>query len=127
MAELSIEDSDVVIRFGPLETAFVWHRHLRVPIDCVRMVALEPEPMKGMSLVRFPGLGVPGYMCYGAHWWNGKRELAAVNAHVTAVVMDIEHAFWDRVAVSTPRAAELAADLAGIIMARGPGGCPPKR
>lgn len=126
MARLRIDDSDVVVRFGPAETALVLRRHLRIPLDSVRMVTLEPEPMKDIRLVRFPGVALRGYFCYGGRWWNGRRELAAVNANVTAVVLDLDGGFWERVVVSTPQAGEIAAELAGIIMARGPGGCPPK-
>lgn len=127
MAVLSVEESDVVVRFTPAETAFTWRRELRVPIERIRMVGTEPEPMTGLGLVRIPGVVLPGHFCYGASWWKGKREFVAVHAHQSAVVLDCQDNFWERVVVSTPKASELAAELAGIIMARGPGGCPPGR
>jgi hypothetical protein len=44
-----------------------------------------------------------------------------VRAGQAAVVLDAEGAAWHRVVVSHPDAVTIAADLAGLLLGRGPG------
>ncbi|GEM_PF-2173765 len=121
MAELTISQRDVVVRLRALERLATWRRDLRVPLECLRMVYVEEAPLAAMSLRRWPGFSWPGAFTLGCHRHDGVREFAAVRAGQPAVVLEIEGARWDRLVVSHPDAVNLAAELAGLLLGRGPG------
>jgi hypothetical protein len=122
MAHVTVDLNDVVVRLTPIETVAAWRQTVRVPIRCLHMVHVEESPMAGLSLWRRPGLAWPGAFAVGSRRHRGQREFAAVRAGCPAVVLEAEGAAWDRVIVSDPRAVDLAAELASLLLGRAPGG-----
>jgi len=129
MAYLTVEQLDVVVRLKGLEGLATCRRELRIPIECLRMVHVEHSPLDGLSLWRLPGVSWPGMFAIGTNHRDGVKEFAVVRAGQPAVVLDVEGAGWDRVVISHPDAVNLAAELAGLVLGRGPGrrGGPPGR
>lgn len=121
MAHLIVKGSEVIVRLQALEGLAAWRRELRVPIECLRMVHVEEVPLSGLARLRLPGLSWPGTFTIGSCRRDGRREFAAVHAGLPAVVLDAEGARWDRVVVSHRDAVKVAAELAGLILSRGPG------
>ena len=74
MAELTINSNDVIVHLSALEALGAWRREIRVPIDCVRMVHVEQNPLVGMSLLRLPGVAWPGAFVVGSRRSRGQRE-----------------------------------------------------
>jgi hypothetical protein len=122
MARLTVEQLDVVVRLEALEGLAAWRRELRVPLGCVRMVHVEEAPLAGLSLWRLPGLSWPGLFAVGSRTRDGVREFVAVRAGQPAIVLDAEGARWDRLVISHPDAVNVAAELAELLLGRGPGG-----
>jgi len=120
MAYLVLEENDVVVRLKPLEGLVVWRREVRLPIASLRMVHVEQTPLASVSLLRLPGISWPGAFTFGVRRQGGRREFAAVRRSVPAVVLDAEGTRWDRVVVSHPDAVNLAADIAQLLLIRGP-------
>ena len=120
MAYLIVGESDVVVRLKPLEGLASWRRELRLPIASLRMVHVEQSPLANVSLWRLPGLSWPGAFALGIRRQGGRREFAAVRRTVPAVVLDAEGGRWDRVVVSHPDAVKLAAEIAQLLLIRGP-------
>ncbi|HUB69055.1 MAG TPA: hypothetical protein VL984_01400 [Acidimicrobiales bacterium] len=121
MAEIRVEDGDVVVKLAALESLASLRKQLRIPLTSLRMVQVDESPMAGRCLWRAPGLSWPGTFAIGACRRGGRREFAAVRAHVPAVVLDVEGTTWDRVVISDRDASSKAADLAGMLLGRGPG------
>ncbi len=121
MARLTVEQLDVVVRLETLEGLAAWRRQLRVPLGCVRMVHVEEAPLARLSLWRLPGLAWPGRFAVGSRTRHGVREFVAVRAGQPAIVLDAEGARWDRLVVSHPEAVNVAAELAALLLGRGPG------
>ena len=121
MAELTINSNDVIVHLSALEALGAWRREIRVPIDCLRMVHVEQSPLVGMSLLRLPGVAWPGAFALGSRRSGGQREFVAVRASQPAVVLDAQGTIWDRVVVSHPDAVDIAAELAAVLLGRGPG------
>ncbi len=121
MADLRVELNDVVVHLSVPESVVACRRALRVPVSQVRMVHVEDDPLRGISVV-FPGLCWPGSFAVGTYKRDRRREFAAVHAGCAAVVLDIEGGDWDRVLVSVPGAVEVAAELAAVLLGRSPGG-----
>jgi len=120
MAEVTLDGGDVVVRLDALEALVTFRRRLRVPLASLRMVQVDDQPMSGLSLRRVPGLSWPRAFAIGSCRRNGRREFAAVHAKSPAVVLDVEGARWDRLVVSQPDASQVAAELAALLLARGP-------
>ena len=120
MAELTINSNDVIVHLSALEALGAWRREIRVPIDCLRMVHVEQSPLVGMSLLRLPGVAWPGAFALGSRRSGGQREFVAVRASQPAVVLDAQGTIWDRVVVSHPDAVDIAAELAAVLLGRGP-------
>ena len=121
MAELTINSTDVIVHLSALEALGAWRREIRVPIDCLRMVHVEESPLSGVTLLRLPGVAWPGAFALGSRRHGGQREFVAVRASQPAVVLDAQGTVWDRVVVSHPDAVDVAAELAAVLLGRGPG------
>jgi hypothetical protein len=79
MAALIIEGDELVVRLSRWERAATFHGDVRVPLDAVRGVALEPEPWSALRGIRAPGTGFPGLIGYGTRRMTGGRpDFAAV-------------------------------------------------
>jgi hypothetical protein len=121
MAHITVDLNDVVVHLTAPEAAAAWRRSVRVPISCLRMVHVEESPLTGLSSWRLPGLACPGVFVVGSRRRRGQREFAAVRAGYPAVVLDAEGGPWDRLVVSDPRAVQVAAELASLLLGRSPG------
>jgi hypothetical protein len=120
MAELKVDGNDVVVRLSGVEALAACRREVRVPVRCLRMVHVEGTPLAGVSLLRLPGLSWPGAFVFCSRRRRGRKEFVAARAGLPAVVLEAEGAQWDRVVVSHLKAVEIAAELAALLLGRGP-------
>ncbi len=120
MAELNVVGHEVVVVLSGLEALAACRREVRVPVRCLRMVHVEGTPLAGVSLLRLPGVSWPGAFVFGSRRRRGRKEFVAARAGLAAVVLDAEGAEWDRVVVSHPEAVQIAAELAALLLGRGP-------
>jgi hypothetical protein len=121
MAQLEVKADDVIVHLSRVEALAACRREVRVPVRCVTMVHVEESPMAVVSLLRLPGLAWPGAFAYGSRRQHGCHEFVVVRAGLPAVVLDARGAVWDRVVVSHRDAVEIAAELASLLLGRGPG------
>jgi hypothetical protein len=121
MADLKVDGTEVVVRLSALETMMACRRELRLPMANLRMVHVEGSPLAGLPLWRFPGLCWPGAFVVGSCRRARLREFAAAYAGKPALVLEAEGAKWDRVVISHPEAVDLAAEIAALLLGRGPG------
>jgi hypothetical protein len=120
MAELRVIGNDVVVNLSGVEALAACRREVRVPVRSLTMVHVEQSPMAGVSLLRLPGVAWPGAFAFGSRRKGGRNEFVAVRARLPAVVLEAEGTLWDRVVVSHRDAVDIAADLAGLLLWRGP-------
>ena len=111
MAGITRDGDSVVVRLSTAEKVFGLHGNLRVPLSCVREVAIRPEPLGAVRGLRAPGLGVPGRVKIGT--WRRRHGKAFVVARrdVPAVELRLDGAPFDQVLVSTPDAERVAGEL----------------
>ena len=127
MADLRVDGNDIVVTLNVAEALVALRREVRVPLRYLRMVHVEESPLAGLTPWRLPGLWCPGTLTVGCARFAGGREFAAAYAGQPAVVLDADEGSWQRVVVSHRDAAAIAADLAGLLLSRGPGGRGPGR
>jgi hypothetical protein len=121
MAKVEINANDVVVHLSRVEAVAACRREVRVPVRHLTMVHVEESPLAVVSLLRMPGLAWPGAFVFGSRRRDGRREFVVVRAGLAAVVLEAEGALWDRVVVSHPDAVDIAAELAALLLSRGPG------
>jgi hypothetical protein len=121
MTELEVVANDIVVHLSGAEALGSWRREVRVPVRCLTMVHVEQSPLAGVSLLRLPGVAWPGAFVFGSRRHKGQHEFVAVRAGLPAVVLEAEGTQWDRVVVSHPDAVGIAAELAALLLGRGPG------
>jgi hypothetical protein len=119
MAELTVDTREVVVRLSALEALAVRRRRVSVPIECLKMVHVEPSPLCSVAASRLRWASWPGAFALWSRRHDGRREFVAVRAGQAAVVLDAQGCNWDRVVVSHRDAVELAAELAALLLARG--------
>jgi hypothetical protein len=122
MAEVELEGNEVLVRLSLLESLFVGRRRVRLPVRDLTMVQVEDDPLHTLSRWRVPGLYWPGSLVLGTGRQCGRRELALAHAGHAALVLDLATGPWGRVVVTSPAAGGLAAELAAVLLERGPGG-----
>ncbi|HTW08760.1 MAG TPA: hypothetical protein VME46_14690 [Acidimicrobiales bacterium] len=124
MADLTVDGTDVVVRFSALEALMALRREVRLPVADLHMVSVDETPLAALHSCRPPGLCWPGRFAVGSCHREGRRELVALHGPAPAVVLDAERLPWDRLVISHADAVSIAADLAGLLLSRGPGNPP---
>ena len=122
MADLTLDGSDVVVRLSAAEAVMAWRREVRVPVSQLRMVRVEESPLRGLSWLRLPGVSWPGLFAVGKARCAAGNEFAVAYAGQPAVVLDAEGGAWQRLVISQKHPSTVAAEIAGLLMQRGPGG-----
>ena len=91
MAELVVEGSELVVRMSAWERAAAFRGDIRVPLDAVRAVGVEPDPWGTLRGIRAPGTGWPGVIAYGVRRMTGERpDFAAVLRRRPAVLVKLD-------------------------------------
>jgi hypothetical protein len=122
MADLTLDGSDVVVRLSAAEAVLAWRREVRVPIAQLKMVRVEESPLSGLSRWRLPGVYWPGSLAVGRARCAKGNEFAVAYAGHPAVVLEAEGGTWQRLVVSHKQATAIAAEVAALLLGRGPGG-----
>jgi hypothetical protein len=103
MAEIRIQDGDIIVQLGSLEKIGALHGDVRVPRSAVIAMRVVENPFAEIQGIRFPGTGVPGLIALGT-WRRGKaRDFVCVYRDQPGVVIDIDPAAatYQRVIISS--------------------------
>ena len=73
MAEIRIQDGDIIVQLGSLEKIGALHGDVRVPRSAVIAMRVVENPFAEIQGIRFPGTGVPGLIVLGT-WRRGKAR-----------------------------------------------------
>ncbi len=65
MAEIRIQDGDIIVQLGSLEKIGALHGDVRVPRSAVIAMRVVENPFAEIQGIRFPGTGVPGLIALG--------------------------------------------------------------
>jgi hypothetical protein len=101
MAQLLVDGSDLVVRLSSLEKLGALRGDVRVPLAAVHDIRVLDNLWSQLRGVRAPGTGLPGVISLGTRRWWGVRDFAAVYGRTPGIVVDLEHAPFGRLVVST--------------------------
>jgi hypothetical protein len=103
MAQILVENGDVVVRLSWLEKAGALHGDVRIPRSAVTAIRVVENPFTEIKGVRFPGTGVPGVIALGTWRRKEARDFVCVYRGQRGVVVDIDPrgAAYQRVILSS--------------------------
>ena len=108
MADLRLEDADLLVRLNPIEKLGAMRGDLRVPLSAVIAVRVSEHPWSELRGLRSPGTGFPGLISLCTRRGDGIHDFAAVYGLQRAVVIDTYGADFDRLVISRRDAEEKA-------------------
>ena len=114
MAELQIEDSELVLHLSSVEKMEGLHGDVRVPLSSVTAARSVDDLWQELRGMRAPGTGVPGTLAVGT--WRGGfgKDFAVVHGHGPGVVVEVAGEEYARLLVSMADADVIATHLATV-------------
>jgi hypothetical protein len=119
MAELIIDNWDLVVRLTPGEKIWGFHRDVRVRLPAVVSVAPDPEPWLALRGWRMAGVNFTGHVALGTRRHGDGYDFCALHGHRPAVRVDVSSGRFSRLVVSVPEGGDAAAEAARIAAAAG--------
>ena len=114
MAELQIQDSELVLHLSPVERMEGLHGDVRVPLSSVTAARSVDDLWQELRGMRALGTGAPGTLAVGT--WRGGfgKDFAVVHGHGPGVVVEVAGERYARLLASMSDAAVIATHLATV-------------
>jgi hypothetical protein len=90
VAELQIDNAELVLHLRALEKAEGAHGDIRVPLSSVTAVRSVDDPWQELRGIRAPGTGLPNVIAVGTRRGKFGKDFAAVHGKGPAVVVELE-------------------------------------
>ncbi|CAM5693396.1 hypothetical protein AB0F92_30505 [Kitasatospora aureofaciens] len=121
MAGLLIDGDDLVVRLAWWERIVARRREVRVPLDTVTEVDVQPDRWRALRGVRIGGLAVPGALCLGVWRHKDGRDFVALRGHRAVLCVGLRPpAPFAGLAVETDDPLRTAAELRTVRGRAGP-------
>jgi hypothetical protein len=119
MAELIIDDWDLVVRLTPGEKIWGLHGDIRVRLPSVASVAADPQPWTGLRGWRMAGISFVGHAVYGTRRHGSGYDFCILHGHQPAVRVDVTSGRFSRLVISVPEGGDAETEAARIAAAAG--------
>ena len=120
MAELIVDDGDLVVRLTLSEKIWGLHGDIRVRLSSIVSVAPDPKPSLGLRGWRMAGVSLVGHAVLGTRRHGDGYDFCILHRDQPAVQVDMASGRFSRLVICVPEGgdpeAEAAriADMAGI-------------
>ena len=119
VAELIVNDRDLVVRLTLGEKIWGLHGNIRVRLSSIVAVAPDPKPWQGLRGWRMAGVSFPGYAALGTRRHGNGYDFCALHRARPAVRVDVATGRFSRLVVSVPEGGDQVAEAARIAAAAG--------
>jgi hypothetical protein len=119
MAELIIDNWDLVVRLTLSEKIWGLHGDIRVRLPSVTSVAADPAPWTSLRGWRMAGISFVGHAVYGTRRHGGGYDFCILHGHRPAVRVDVTSGRFSRLIISVPEGGDAEADAARIAASAG--------
>jgi len=121
MAELIIDDWDLVVRLTLGEKIWGLHGDIRVRLPSVASVAADPQPWLGLRGWRMTGISIVGRAVYGTRRHGSGYDFCILHRDRPAVRVDLGSGSgrFSRLVISVPEGGDAEAEAARIAAAAG--------
>jgi hypothetical protein len=125
MAELIIDDWDLVVRLTLGEKIWGFHGDIRVRLPSIVSVAPDPKPWLGLRGWRMAGISLGGVAVLGTRRHGDGYDFCVLHRDRPAVRVDLSMGRFSRLLVSVPEGGDPQAEAARIAAAAGITPSPP--
>jgi hypothetical protein len=119
MAELIVDDEDLVVRLTLGEKILSFHGNIRVRRSAVIRVAPDPKPWLGLRGWRMAGISLTGYAVLGTRRHGTGHDFCILHRDHPAVRVDLASGHFGRLIISVPEGGDPVAEAARVAAAAG--------
>jgi hypothetical protein len=119
MAELIVDDEDLVVRLTLGEKIWGFRGNIRVPLSSVISVAPDPKPWLGLRGWRMAGISFVGLAVLGTRRHGEGYDFCVLHRDRPAVRVDLASGRFSRLVISVPEGGDPEAEAARIAAAAG--------
>jgi len=119
MAELIVDDADLVVHLTLGEKIWSLHGDIRVRLSAIVSVAPDPKPWLGLRGWRMAGVTFPGYAALGTRRHGDGYDFCILHRDRPAVRVDVTSGRFSRFIISVPESGDAEAEAARIAAAAG--------
>jgi hypothetical protein len=119
MAELIVDDRDLVVHLTLGEKIWSFHGDIRVPLSSIVRVAPDPKPWLGLRGWRMAGVSFPGHASLGTRRHGDGYDFCILHRDRPAVQLDLRPRRFSRLVICVPEGTDPQAEAARIAAAAG--------
>jgi hypothetical protein len=119
MAELIVDDRDLVVHLTLGEKVLGFHGAIRVRLSSIVSVAPDPKPWLGLRGWRMAGISFVGHAVLGTRRHGDGYDFCALHRDRPAVRVDVRPVRFSRLLISVPEGGDAEAEAARIAAAAG--------
>jgi hypothetical protein len=119
MAELIINDKDLVVHLALGEKIGSFHGDIRVRLSAIIRVAPDPRPWLGLRGWRMAGISITGYAVLGTRRHGAGYDFCILHRDWPAVRVDVASGRFSRFVISVPEGGDPESEAARIAAAVG--------
>ena len=119
MAELIVDDKDLVVHLTLGEKIGGFHGDIRVRLSSIVSVAPDPQPWLGLRGWRMAGVSFTGLAVLGTRRHGGGYDFCILHRDRPAVRVDVASGRFSRLIISVPEGGDPEVEAARIAAAAG--------
>ena len=119
MAELIVDDDDLVVHLTLGEKIWGFHGDVRVRLSCIASVAPDPMPWLGLRGWRMTGVSLTGKIALGTRRHGDGYDFCILHNDRPAVQVDMAAGRFSRLVISVPEGGDPQTEAARIAGAAG--------
>ena len=117
MAELIVDDRDLVVRLTLGEKILSFHGDIRVRLSAILSVAPDPKPWLGLRGWRMAGVSFVGHAVLGTRRHGDGYDFCILHRDRPAVRVDLRSGRFSRLIIGVPEGSDPEAEAARIAAA----------
>ena len=119
MAELIVDDEDLLVRLTMGEKIWGFHGDIRVRLSSIVSVAPDPKPWLGLRGWRMAGVSMVGTVVLGTRRHGAGYDFCILHRHRPAIRVDVASGRFSRLVICVPEGGDPEAEAARIAAAAG--------
>ena len=119
MAELIINDRDLIVHLTLREKILSFHGDIRVRLAAIVRVAPDPRPWLGLRGWRMAGISITGYAVLGTRRHGDGYDFCILHRDRPALQVDVASGRFSRLLICVPEGGDAEVEAARIAAAAG--------
>jgi hypothetical protein len=119
MAELIIDNWDLMVHLTLGEKIWGFHGNLRVRLPAIVSVAPDPDPWLHLRGWRMAGVSLPGRLALGTRKHGEGYDFCVLHRDRPAVLVNLDSGRFSRLVISVPEGGDAQTEAARIASAAG--------